>query len=328
MKARQVELFRAVMLTRSVTLAAAQLRTSQPTASRMLSELEREIGFRLFSRFGNRLVPTADAVALYEEVHRSFVGLDRIAATAQGIAAFREDRLRIASIPSLALGPLAVAVPRFLRAHPDAAITLELHAFDEVVAQIATRRCDLGFVAHTIDNPGIRTLPVAEVEAVCVLPPGHPLARRRVIRVGDVAGARFVSLEGPSRRRIDEVFARHGVERRLLVETQTGAVACRLVREGAGVSILDPYTAAAMGGDGLVIRPFEPRVPFVFSAGMRATDEPARIVQAFLKTLDDYLSGSASVEQDGSPAASSPAGAEPQRRRRREADQHRRQHGL
>jgi hypothetical protein len=61
---------------------------------------------------------------------------------------------------------------------------------------------------------------------------------------------------------------------------------------------------------------------------MRATDEPARIVQEFLKTLDEYLAGSAGVEQDARPPASLPAKTEPQRRRRREADQHRRQHGL
>jgi DNA-binding transcriptional LysR family regulator len=282
-------LFRAVMLTRSVTLAAAQLRTSQPTASRMLADLEREVGFKLFARQGNRLVPTSEAAALYEEVHRSFVGLDRIEAAAQGIAAFRGDRLRIASIPSLALGPLSMAVPRFLHVHPEATVALELHAFDEVVNQVATRRCDVGFVAHPIEHPALRTVPVVEADAVCVLPPGHALRRRRLVRARDLAGVPFVSLEGPSRRRIDEVFASQGVERRLMVETQTGAVACRLVRQGVGVSVLDPYTAHAMGGDGLVIRPFMPRVSFAFTAAVRSADTPPRIVQEFLDLLMQVL---------------------------------------
>jgi DNA-binding transcriptional LysR family regulator len=204
-----------------------------------------------------------------------------------------------------------VAVPRFLEAHPDAAVTIELHAFEEVVSQLATRRCDLGFVAHPIDHAAIRTVQVAEVDAVCVLPPGHPLAGRRVIGVSDLAGVPFVSLEGPSRRRIDEVFDRHGVARRMLVETQTGAVACRLVSEGVGVSVLDPYTAKAMGADRLVIRPFEPRIPFSFSAGMRRTDEPQRIVAEFLRTLSAYLSSDAERAQAGPPS--------PPSRRKRQA---------
>ena len=79
---RHVEVFRAVMIAGSVTGAAAALFTSQPTVSRELARMERLLGLQLFERVRGRLQPTAPAFALYEEVQRSYAGLERIADTA------------------------------------------------------------------------------------------------------------------------------------------------------------------------------------------------------------------------------------------------------
>ena len=73
---RQIEVFNAVMLNKSVTAAALQLGSSQPTLSREIREMEQRLGFELFQRFGRRLTPTEQAVLLHEVVVRSFVGLD------------------------------------------------------------------------------------------------------------------------------------------------------------------------------------------------------------------------------------------------------------
>lgn len=295
LKQRHIEIFRAIMLTRSVTGAAVQLRTSQPTASRFLAEMEREIGFKLFARHGNRLLPTSEAIALYEEVVRSFTGMERIARAARGIAEFDADHLRIASIPSLAIGPLAQAVPRFSGLFPAAAVSLDVHAFDEVVARVAGRQCEVGFTAHAVDHAGLHAEPLVQTDAVCVLHRGHRLEDHSQLHARDLRGMSFVSLEGPSRRRIDKVFEDAGVLRNTLIETQTGAIACRLVAQGAGVSVLDPFTADAMAHAGLVIRPFRPRISFNFNVVMRSGEDCPRIVEQFLvvlrQTIKEMLTG-------------------------------------
>lgn len=58
MNFKQVEAFRAVMLSGSMTAAAEALHTSQPNISRLIAQLERLNGFSLFERIGSRLVPT------------------------------------------------------------------------------------------------------------------------------------------------------------------------------------------------------------------------------------------------------------------------------
>src|SRR5207253_1806325 len=82
---RQVEAFRAMMLTGSVTDAAKLMAVTQPAVSRMLRDFQALLKMELFERRGSGLVPTASATALYMEVERSFVGLERITAAAEEI---------------------------------------------------------------------------------------------------------------------------------------------------------------------------------------------------------------------------------------------------
>jgi len=94
---RQVEAFRATMLTGSVTEAAALMTVTQPAVSRLLRDLQALLKMELFERRGTGLVPTAAAMALYTEVERSFVGLERITAAAEEIRGRRTGSLRATS---------------------------------------------------------------------------------------------------------------------------------------------------------------------------------------------------------------------------------------
>jgi DNA-binding transcriptional LysR family regulator len=67
---RQLEAFRAVMLTKSITRAAEMLFVSQPAVSRLISDLESTVEFDLFQRVKKRLIPTPEGEALFEEVER------------------------------------------------------------------------------------------------------------------------------------------------------------------------------------------------------------------------------------------------------------------
>src|SRR5690606_8524110 len=103
MNFKQIETFRAVMLTRSMTVAAAQLHTSQPNVSRVIAELEAAPGLRLFTRQSGRIDPPAEAEFLLPEVERSFVGLDSLRAAVRAIRQQGAGTLRIGVVPSLAM---------------------------------------------------------------------------------------------------------------------------------------------------------------------------------------------------------------------------------
>ena len=96
---RHIEIFHAVMTTGNLTEAARMLHTSQPTVSRELARFEKVLGLKLFERARGRLQPTVQGLRLFEEVQRSWYGLDRIVSAAESLREFRQGELSVACLP-------------------------------------------------------------------------------------------------------------------------------------------------------------------------------------------------------------------------------------
>ena len=75
---RELEVFRATISAGSATSAAQRLGISQPSVSRALAQIEQRVGMILFLRQNGRLVPTAEALALNNELEDVFESLDRV----------------------------------------------------------------------------------------------------------------------------------------------------------------------------------------------------------------------------------------------------------
>lgn len=261
---RHVEVFRALMLTGGVTRAAELLHTSQPTVSRELARLEQVLQMNLFDRVGGRLRPTVRALALREEVERSYLGLERIAATAATLRHFAQGRLRLACLPALAHALLPEAVRRFMAAQPEAGVAITSLESPLLETRLTEQAFDLGLTEQPEAPPGTTLAPLLKVDEVAVLPAGHPLLARRVLRPRDFAGLPFVSLapDDPYRRQIDALFAAQGVPRVLALEAASAVAVCALVRQGLGVAIVNPLTALELAGPDLQMRPLAVKVPF------------------------------------------------------------------
>ncbi|MBU6494269.1 MAG: LysR family transcriptional regulator [Burkholderiales bacterium] len=261
MKIRQLEAFHALMLRQTVTRAAQMLHISQPAVTRLINDLEADVGFPLFDRANGRLHPTPEGQALFEEVERSFAGMERIAQTAEQIKSLRRGSLHIAGAPAIALEFLPTALTGFLREHPGIDTTLLIHSSRTVVDLVVGRRCDVGFIAHPLTHPGAHVQLIVKAPMRCVLPLGHRLAERPVITPEDLHGESFVSFpkEFDGRVAIDREFAARRIDRVITSESQLSATLCVLVQHGAGVALIDPITARYAAGR-VVVKPFIPEI--------------------------------------------------------------------
>lgn len=261
---RQIDVFNAVMIYKSVTAAAGSLHTSQPTVSRELRDLERQIGFDLFHRFGKRLTPTDRAQLLHSVVLRSFVGMEEISRAAMAIKGHNAAHLRIACLPAYAEAILPEVANRFLdkRRH----VHLSVHSLEEASLRydLTSRMFDIGLTEGSYAYDGATTESIDAGEVICVLPAGHRLTARAILEPRDFEGVDFVyfSHEDPYRRRLDEIFEARGVSRRYTVETTTATGVCSMVAAGVGVSIVNPLTATHYARKGIALRRLSVHVPY------------------------------------------------------------------
>ncbi|MFG6465757.1 LysR family transcriptional regulator [Roseateles sp. BYS87W] len=267
---RHIEVFRAVMTAGSVTGAAALLHTSQPTLSRDLARLEQLLGYALFERERGRLRATARARALFDEVERSFQGLARVIEHAQALGRDEGAELSVLCLPALSHALLPGALATLLTHHPAARVDITPAEPPLLDAWMSEQRFDLGLAEQATPLPGVRVEPVLEADEVAVLPADHPLASQARLKLTHFEGHGFISLaaDDPYRREIDARFDAAGVTRRLRVQTHSAVAVCELVRAGLGLAIVNPLTAAACAGDGLVVRPLTVSIPYRVSALM------------------------------------------------------------
>jgi DNA-binding transcriptional LysR family regulator len=290
---RQVEAFRAVMVTGTVTHAADMLHISQPAVSRLLSDLERTVGFRLFFRANRQLIPTAEGRALYEDVEKAFIGLDQIASAAIAIREYRRGHLRLVTIPSVVSTFAGDLVARFVSEFPDISVSLEVQPTQRVFEWIISQQCDIGLSTLPIDNSAVVTRPVLRGAAVCILPRDHRLADRGVIRPADLEGEPFISFKADSvfRHTIDNVFKAAGVRRRLGIEARTTEAICKLVGAGLGVSIIGPAFPEVEIHHGVAARPFEPAIHSDLALLYLARKPVSRATDEFIRIVEEYVAG-------------------------------------
>ena len=217
-----MEAFRTVMVTGTMVRAAAELRISQPAVSRLIADLEGELGYQLFLRGGGRLQPTEEARILFGEVQRAFVGLDQVETAARTIGQTVSGTLRLMSMPTLAYNYAVPTVAAFVKDYPDVSVVIETGSRESVLDMINSQRFDIGLATLPVEDPGIVVHKLFDEEWVCILPVGHPLAAQEQIDAKDLSDETFISFSANSfdRLQVDRSFNDAGAPRRLRIEPE------------------------------------------------------------------------------------------------------------
>lgn len=284
---RQLEVFRAVMETGSVTAAAQRLNCTQPAASVALAKFEKASGLNLFDRVRGRFVPTAEGEALYVEVERGLIGIGRIASKAAELRQGRVGHLTVAADGAITL--LAKVVAEFQRRHADVTLDLYLRPSKEIVMWAGNRQLDVGIVEGIVNWPGVAFEPFAQ-PCVVLMSEEHPLAARTVIGPADLAGEALIGVAEHHSLDLQlaaALEAHGGIRPSKRINAEYFELCKQLVRQGAGIALV--ALTSHEEDLGVIARPFEPTIDYQMAIVTPSRPGPSAIARLFVDALREEL---------------------------------------
>jgi len=292
MKSRQLEAFRAVMLTGSVTLGAKMIFVSQPAVSRLIHDLEDRLGFQLFIRLPNKLLPTQEAEAFYLEVERSFIGMTQIKNAAKAIKNKQQGSLKIIVTPLVIDSFMTQLISQFSALYPKVSIELEVAPKVQASQLMRGNQFDFAILPKpAINEEGLSSHVFSKHAAVCVMPKGHPLCAKETVDIQDLNGQKYLCLSAgsPFRTAVDGVFLQYAVEPNRVLETRHQHTIYQLVAQGMGVALLDPLILKK-GDDRVCVKPFTPEIVWKYALVHVESRPLSLVAQSFAELLMAHFS--------------------------------------
>ncbi len=293
MKLKHLEIFHAVMLTGTISGAARLLHVTQPAATQSLQSAERLLGYALFSRQRNRLVPTAEALVLHPEVQKLMGQLESVRRLAEAQKSGAASTLRVLVVPSLAIMQLPLALRLFRARHKGVSVSIRSLHSREIAQALALREADVGIVYGTQAPPGMDAQLLASGRLVCVSRQGvGRQARGAAVTLAEVVREPFIRIDerDPLGALLAEQCARQGLLPGGEIVVQTHHIALVLAEQGFGPAVVDSFTAAARQDPALVVQTIEPEIRVgVYAlqpAGTRSPRVATAFVDAFGKSVD------------------------------------------
>src|SRR6202795_3783605 len=223
----------------SFSRAAERLYRTQPAVSLSIRKLEDSLGQPLFVR-GARPVRLTDAGVMLREYAERLLNLrEEVKKGLQELEALKRGELSL-GVNESSIHALLPALSSFRAAHPGVQVRLHRMFSRDIPHEVVNYRLDLGAVSFIPRDAQLQATEILKDELTLVVPPKHPLAKRKEVDVTDLENESFVahSVESPFRRRVIELFGRNRTTLNMPIEMPTIESIKRFVQMGMGVAIV------------------------------------------------------------------------------------------
>jgi DNA-binding transcriptional LysR family regulator len=280
---RRMRVLREVALRGSFSAAADALSFTQSAVSQQIAALEREAGAVLVERSarGVRLTEAGEAVVRHAD---GILGrLAEAEAELEAIAGLRGGRLRIGAFESAAATLMPVAIAQFAKLHPAVELSMTMVEPEAAVATLRAGDIDLAVTFGAgkpgdRDGEGVVHHHLLEDPMYLVLPCDHPLARKRGVRLADLANEPWIggAPDCECNRMITNACMRFGFDPRIAFETDDYAAVQGFVAAGVGVSLIAELGLRTIRDD-IVVRPLGRDTPMrqIYATALTGYRSPA-----------------------------------------------------
>ena len=288
MNLRQLEAFRATMRRGSITGAAKLLHISQPSVSRLITDLEESLGFKLFTRTGHGLVSTVEARRFQQTVESMFVGLDKLRDTAEAIRTTRDETVALGVIPIFAFAAIPEAIASVHAERLDLHFDISVQNTPAIVDAVLLQQIDLGVICPTQHYEGIHILFATRVPYLCLLPLAHPLAQsKQALDLARLVEEEFVMLyPGYMEQEFEDEALTRSLRKNTRIVARSDLAIAGIARSTGLPTLVDPYSARiAMALGGVVALPVKQQIHYPIAIISRGTETMSLAANLFAQAL-------------------------------------------
>ena len=235
----QLHVFLTVAKEQSFSRAAEKLFRTQPAVSIVIRKLEESVGQPLVAR-GARQVKLTDAGELLRDYAERLLNLrDEIQKGMEDLKSLGRGELRL-GVNESSIHALLPALARYRKLYPGVRLVMHRTLSRDIPQEVLNYRLDLGAVSYVPEDPKLEAVEILQDELTFVVPPKHPLARRRSVDIKELGEETFIAhnVDSPYRTRVIQLFEKHRTPLQRNIEMPTIESIKRFVQMGMGVAIV------------------------------------------------------------------------------------------
>jgi DNA-binding transcriptional LysR family regulator len=296
MDLRQLRYLVALAEEGSFTRAAESEHIAQPAVSQQIRRLEDELGLALVERTTRRVSLTEAGELLVVRARRIMAEIEAAEIELQALRGMYAGHVTLGAMHTMGPVDVSLALALFAARHPNVQLTVREHASEEMAGMLRADELDLAFLSVTerVESHGLGLHQLVSEELVVLLPLEHRLARRKNVRMVELADEPFISFrEGARLRELLMAAGRSAnFEPRITLESNESQRVRRLVSRGLGVAILPRSDAEGPGADVAVAELIEPSlsrdITLAWREGRRLSPAAAEFLELARDTFDEH----------------------------------------
>ncbi len=224
----------------NLSKAADDLFITQPAITKGIQRIQDYYDIRLVERFGKKMVLTDAGEVLFKIAGKIFELEKQAEESIREFKQRKKGRIRIQASESFGAYYLPSIMNPFSKAHPLIKISVHILPTEHVVKNVADLECDIGFISYPIEQEKVLIREILEDQLVFILPPDHPICRRKRFKPQNLEGMPIIVHEKNStpHRVLHEFIEKNEITVTLSLELSSNRAIKRAVESGLGIALI------------------------------------------------------------------------------------------
>lgn len=240
MEWQQLEYFKVTARFQHMTLAAEELKLSQPALSRAISRLEAELGVPLFDRQGRSIVLNKYGKLFLSHVNRILYEFEESKREIEDIISPDSGEVSLGFLHTLGASSIPELIKGFSRKYPEIRFTLHQNNTEVLINQLFSGEIGLCMSYPDESLEGVNWTRLWSEELYVIVPSDHRLAGCSTIDLKEIEDERLISYkEGYGTRKIiDEFLKKAGISPKITFESDEVHTVIGFVAAGLGIGMI------------------------------------------------------------------------------------------